>query len=73
MDNLDGTGQHIWLRYSTQYSKDGRTHTIEMGIPVPVGASAETREKLLREAEMGMSQLGWRGHKGDMSLWPARR
>jgi hypothetical protein len=28
-----------------------------MGIPVPLGASAETRERLLREAEIGMSQL----------------
>jgi hypothetical protein len=57
MDNQDGTGQYIWLRYATQYSKDGRTHTIEMGIPVPLGASAEAREKLLHEAETGMSQL----------------
>jgi hypothetical protein len=57
MNTQDGTGQYIWLRYATQYSKDDRTHTIEMGIPVPLGASAETREKLLREAEIGMSQL----------------
>jgi hypothetical protein len=57
MDTQDGTGQYIWLRYATQYSKDGRTHTIEMGIPVPLGASAEAREKLLHEAETGMSQL----------------
>src|SRR5215472_1956810 len=57
MDYQDGTGQYIWLRYATQYSKDGRTHTIEMGLPVPLGASAETREKLFREAEMGMTQL----------------
>jgi hypothetical protein len=57
MDYQDGTGQYIWLRYATQYSKDDRTHTIEMGIPMPIGASAETREKLLREAEIGMSQL----------------
>jgi hypothetical protein len=28
-----------------------------MGIPVPLGASAETREQLIREAEMGMEQL----------------
>jgi hypothetical protein len=57
MNTQDGTGQYIWLRYATQYSKDGRTHTIEMGVPVPLGASAETREKLLREAETGMSDL----------------
>jgi hypothetical protein len=57
MNNQDGTGQYIWLRYATQYSKEGRSHTVEMGIPVPLGADAETREKLLREAETGMSQL----------------
>ena len=48
---------HIWLRYTTQFSAGGRTHTIEMGIPMPLGASAETREQLIREAEMGMEQL----------------
>jgi len=48
---------YIWLRYTTQFSTGGRTHTIEMGIPVPVGASAEMREQLIREAEMGMEQL----------------
>src|SRR6516165_2501723 len=53
---IDGNPD-IWLRYTTQFSVGGRTHTIEMGIPVPVGASAETREQLIREAEMGMEQL----------------
>jgi hypothetical protein len=48
---------YIWLRYTTQFSVGGRTHTIEMGVPVPLGASAETREQLIREAEMGMEQL----------------
>src|SRR6266436_2544817 len=48
---------YIWLRYTTQFSAGGRTHTIEMGIPVPVGASAELREQLIREAESGMEQL----------------
>ncbi len=48
---------YIWLRYTTQFSAGGRTHTIEMGIPVPLGASAEMREQLIREAEMGMEQL----------------
>ena len=51
---------YIWLRYTTQFSSGGRTHTIEMGIPVPVGASAEVREQLIREAEMGMEQLSRR-------------
>jgi hypothetical protein len=48
---------YIWLRYTTQFSAGGRTHTIEMGIPVPLGASAEMREQLIREAEMGMEHL----------------
>jgi hypothetical protein len=48
---------YIWLRYTTQFNAGGRTHTIEMGIPVPVGASAEMREQLIREAEIGMEHL----------------
>src|ERR1700730_11820125 len=55
---MDADGApYIWLRYSTQFTTGGRTHTIEMGVPMPLGASAETREQLLREAEAGMSQL----------------
>lgn len=55
----EGTGEHphIWLRYATQFTSGGRTHTIEMGIPVPVGATAEMRAQLIREAEVGMDQL----------------
>ncbi|GAC1567278.1 MAG: hypothetical protein NVS3B14_12850 [Ktedonobacteraceae bacterium] len=48
---------YIWLRYSTQFTTGGRAHTIEMDIPVPVGASAEQREQLIREAEAGIEQL----------------
>ncbi len=51
------SGTHIWLRYATQFSVGERSYTVEMGIPVPVGASAEQREQLLREAEAGMGQL----------------
>jgi hypothetical protein len=50
-------GPYIWLRYATQYSRDGRTHTIEMSVPVPIGVSPEVREQLIREAEEGMLQL----------------
>ncbi|MBO0780384.1 MAG: hypothetical protein J2P37_16280 [Ktedonobacteraceae bacterium] len=50
-------GQHIWLRYATQISANGRTHSVEMRVPVPIGASAEERERLLREAEEGLGQL----------------
>ncbi len=57
VNNLSETGPYIWLRYATQYTKDGRTHTIEMSIPVPLGATAETREQLFCEAEVGMRQL----------------
>ncbi len=48
---------YIWLRYTTQFNAGGRTHTIEMGIPMPLGASAEVREQLIREAEIGMEHL----------------
>jgi hypothetical protein len=48
---------YIRLRYSTQFTTGGRTHTIEMEIPVPVGASAEQREQLIREGEAGIEQL----------------
>lgn len=50
-------GAHIWLRYTTQYTQQGRTHTFEIGIPVPLGASAEMRDNLIEEAEAGMEQL----------------
>ena len=64
MNDLDATGPYIWLRYATQFSKDGQTHTIEMSIPIPLGASPERREALIREAEAGMNQLGSRfGHR----------
>src|SRR5438132_1325375 len=56
-ETIAGDKPYIWLRYTTQFTTNGRTHTIEMGIPVPVGASAETREQLIREAEAGMEQL----------------
>ncbi|MBA2679857.1 MAG: hypothetical protein H0U76_15855, partial [Ktedonobacteraceae bacterium] len=57
MNQWAESGSYIWLRYATQYTKDGQTRTVEMSVPIPVGASAETRERLIREAEVGMSQL----------------
>jgi len=62
IDKPEGTGgagdhPYIWLRYATQFTSGGRTHTIEMGIPVPLGANAEMRAQLIREAEAGMNQL----------------
>lgn len=61
MDGITGKpenpGSYIWLRYATQFSVGERTHTIEMGIPVPIGASEALREQLLREAAAGIEQL----------------
>jgi len=53
----DGAGSHIWLHYTTQFTVGGRTHTIEMDVPVPIGASADMRTRLLHEAEAAMHQL----------------
>ncbi|MGB8343283.1 MAG: hypothetical protein WCD86_00260 [Ktedonobacteraceae bacterium] len=53
----DTSGTYIWLRYTTQFTSGKRTHTVEVGIPVPIGASKEMRERLIREAEVGMEQL----------------
>jgi hypothetical protein len=53
----EDTGEHIWLRYATQFTTAGRSHTIEMSVPLPVGASDETREQLLHEAEKGLSHF----------------
>lgn len=50
-------GEYIWLRYGTQLSANGRSYTVEMNIPMPIGASEETREQLLREADAGMNQV----------------
>lgn len=54
---LDSSADHIFLRYATQFTLNGRQRTVEMSIPVPLGASAEQREQLLREADAGMLQL----------------
>jgi len=54
----DATGTHIWLRYARQYAtKDNQPYTLEMSIPVPVGATSEQREQLMREAEESLAQL----------------
>jgi hypothetical protein len=64
MDNRGNTfndsgepGEYIWLRYGTQLSVNGRSYTVEMNVPMPIGASEETREQLLREADAGMNQV----------------
>ena len=50
-------GEHIWLRYATRFAVGAREYTLEMGVPMPIGASEEEREQLLREADAGMNQL----------------
>lgn len=49
--------ERMWLRYTTQYSTKGRTFTVEVSVPIPLGASAERREQLLQEADINISQL----------------
>ena len=56
-ETLEGAGDYIWLRYSTSITLAGRTRTIEIGVPMPVGADEDEREQLLREADEGMNQL----------------
>ncbi|HAG97734.1 MAG TPA: hypothetical protein DCL75_02450, partial [Ktedonobacter sp.] len=56
----DGTGSHIWLHHTMQIRVGERTHTIELDIPIPVGASADMREQLLDEAENNMEELASR-------------
>ena len=55
--NREETGQPIWIRYSTQFTTGGRTHTVEISVPLPPGATPELRERLFREAEAGLSHL----------------
>ena len=56
----DGTGSHIWLHHTMQIRVGERTHTIELDIPIPVGASADMRAQLLDEAENNMEELASR-------------
>ncbi|MBV9616793.1 MAG: hypothetical protein JO031_15170 [Ktedonobacteraceae bacterium] len=56
-DDFGEAGEYIWLRYGTQLTANGRSYTIEMNVPMPIGASEETREQLLREADAGMNQV----------------
>ncbi len=60
----EGTGSHLWLHHTLQITVGGRTHTIEMDIPIPIGASANVREQLLNEAEASMEELAKRIESG---------
>nr|BBH89483.1 hypothetical protein KTC_42340 [Thermosporothrix sp. COM3] len=57
VEKPEGGKDYIWLRYATEFIVEGRKQSVEMGIPVPLGATAEAREQLFREAEEGMEQL----------------
>ncbi len=70
----EGTGSHLWLHHTLQITVGGRMHTIEMDIPIPIGASANVREQLLNEAEASMEELAKRIESGaprKLSLTPA--
>lgn len=53
----DRNGGYITYRHAVQLTAGGQTHTLEVAIPIPLGADEEMRAQLLREAEAGMSQL----------------
>jgi hypothetical protein len=53
----DPDGQYIRLRYSMQLIRGGQPHIIEVEVAVPVGASAEERDQLIREAEANLEQM----------------
>ncbi len=68
INQQDMSGSYIWLRYATQSTRDGQTHTMEISVPVPIGASPEMRERLIREAEAGMNQLASHFEQRGLSL-----
>lgn len=47
----------IRLRYSRQFQSGGHAHTIDAECLLPVGASQETREQIVRELELSVGQL----------------
>ncbi len=47
----------IWLHYRTQFTVQERLHVMQVEVPVPVGASPETRARLIQEAVEGLDQL----------------
>ena len=47
----------IWLRQSVTFTVDGQTRTLEVGIPLPSGATPDDVEALLGEADTGMARL----------------
>jgi hypothetical protein len=64
MSRRGGNGGYIQYRHSLQLTVGGHSHTLEVEIPIPVGADDETRVELLREAEVGMRQLADQVRRG---------
>jgi len=56
-DPVDYDGEHIWLRQSITQTVQGQTRTIEIGVSVRPGMTADQIEALLREADAGMQRL----------------
>jgi hypothetical protein len=54
---MERSGEHIWLRQSITETIDGQTRTLEIGVSVRPGMSADQIEALLREADAGMRRL----------------
>ena len=57
MRQLDPDGAHIWLRQSVTFTANDQTRTVEIAIPLPLGASPDEVEALLAEAGAGMDRL----------------
>jgi hypothetical protein len=53
----DHDGDHIWLRQTAQLTLGEQQRTVEIAIPVRVGASADEIERLLEQADAGMDRL----------------
>jgi hypothetical protein len=56
-DPMERSGEQIWLRQSITQTIEGQTRTLEIGVSVRPGMSAEQIEALLREADAGMRRL----------------
>jgi hypothetical protein len=57
MANDERDANHIWLRQSVRFSEGGRERTIEIALPLPLGATPPEVERLLAEADAGMARL----------------
>jgi hypothetical protein len=54
---MEQGGEHIWLRQSVTRTIEGQTRTLEIGVTVRPGMSADQIEALLLEADTGMRRL----------------